>query len=433
MPDEASEPNKPQNDTPSGNSLDKLKQFFTMGGDKNKWTKALIISGVVVLIMGLGATAAWGTAIAFWIRSIGDPNGNSAQACFDKTFSDNWAITGPDPSKAVRSETRKFYVTSYCPPETGSDFTEGGQTTESGIHVGLGSVSVPPLSNRSNPVITGSTPDYPRGTAFEIPGYGTGWAMDHGCAIQKAGVENTCVTDHNKYPPTPNDHLDIFVGNGQSACAKWPTQTALEVKVSWFDQRDYPQANPAKYLKAVKTDSTYGGSGTCPSKNNLGPLVMYQPNMYTAAQIDNYLKTKAPTSPLNGKGNIFVSAGQKYGVNPGFVLGIANAETSLGMQNLVSTSPLYGTNNIGGLRKNNAFIRYSSYDEGIDSATANVAAPIYKHLDGTIREFRLKWCGYETENEKSGIKLSDGSVITYACGNGASNWIDEVTSVMKAL
>jgi len=169
-------------------------------------------------------------------------------------------LQGPDISKAVRVETRKFYITAYCPPETGYDPIEGGQMSSAGIPLAMGAVAVPPF-NRSNPNIFGNTPDYPWGTTFEIPGYGRGIAVDHGCAIQKAGVPGTCKTEKwNK--PTPYDHLDIFVGWGQEACKKWQTKS-IDVKVYWFDPKVYNPKTPSKYIKRIcrPSDATFISGG----------------------------------------------------------------------------------------------------------------------------------------------------------------------------
>jgi len=253
--------------TPKGFDLKNLAKNLAggmIGGDKKKWTKVAIVSALVIIFMGLASTMAWGMALWALVNSIGEPNGTSAQGCFDSQFTDDWVISGPDPSNAIKTETRTVYATAYCPPETGYDQTEGGQTTASGIHVGLGSIAVPKLDHR--PPINGDTSDYPWGTAFEIPGYGTGWAMDVGCAIQKAGAPAITCADGNRYPSTPHDHIDIFVGNGQDACKKWPTRTALEVKIYWFDQSEFPHSNPSRYLKATKTDTTFGSSNVCPSE-----------------------------------------------------------------------------------------------------------------------------------------------------------------------
>ena len=48
----------------SSNFLDKAKNFITLGGDKKKWTRVLIISAIVIAIMGIASLMIWG--IALW-------------------------------------------------------------------------------------------------------------------------------------------------------------------------------------------------------------------------------------------------------------------------------------------------------------------------------------------------------------------------------
>lgn len=116
MPDETQQPestsdaaseSSPQS---SGNFADKAKDFFTMGGDKKKWTKALIISAFVVIFMGLGSTAAWGTALAFFVRSIGEPNGNYSGANGECYMPDQYWT---DPSAELTVDIIKKRVESY--------------------------------------------------------------------------------------------------------------------------------------------------------------------------------------------------------------------------------------------------------------------------------------------------------------------------------
>jgi hypothetical protein len=180
-------------------------------------------------------------------------------------------------------------------------------------------------------------------------------------------------------------------------------------------------------------DPAGASSGDCANRTSVG-----NSSAFTAEQINSYLKKYSPKSPLNGMGEAFVSAGKKYGVNPGFLLGMTNAESSLGLQCISGSPPapqgLGGSHNAFGLTKSGqgTFITYGSYQEGIEAAAKNLGSSTYKNLNGTIKEIRLKWCGYE-ENEGTGIKLSDGSVITYACQNGKSNWEAEVLAVMNKL
>ncbi|PIT97413.1 hypothetical protein COT77_01510, partial [Candidatus Berkelbacteria bacterium CG10_big_fil_rev_8_21_14_0_10_41_12] len=184
-----------------------------------------------------------------------------------------------------------------------------------------------------------------------------------------------------------------------------------------------------KWLNDSIRENCFGISVSGDRKN------IYNPNAFTADQIDAYIKKTQPRSPLNGKGVAFVNAGLKYGVNPGFLLGMANAESSLGMQCLSGTL-LVGTNNAFGLTDGSgqtSFRRFSSYEDGILAAASNASSSGYKSLNGTVAEFGLRWCGYETESSGPGVKLSNGTVINYDCKNGKSNWAQEVGSVIDAM
>jgi len=178
-------------------------------------------------------------------------------------------IEGPninDTAEIARHEKRTFYVTAYCPPATGYDRIEGGQTTASGINVGMGAVAVPPFS-RPNPNINGDSPDYPWGTTFIIEGYGTGVALDHGCAIQKANVAATCKSGN--WGKTPHDHIDLFVGNGKEACANWERShpdNKMEIDVYWFKQSSMSKY----YYKKVKSFT----KRTCTSLANAGSSIV---------------------------------------------------------------------------------------------------------------------------------------------------------------
>lgn len=158
---------------------------------------------------------------------------------------------------------------------------------------------------------------------------------------------------------------------------------------------------------------------------------IWNANAATAEEINNYLKTNFPRSPLIGKENTYVEAGKEYGVNPAFMLGIANAETSMGLQNLQPGNGLYGTNNPCGYSCTPCK-RFSSWEEGIRACTKNAGTEMYKRLTG-IKEFRLRWCGYERDlGESPPVILSDGDQITYECKNGNSKWEEEVSVIMNA-
>jgi len=84
----------------SSSFVDKAKDFFTMGGDKKKWTKALIVTAFVIVFMGMGNAAVWGAAISFYIKSIGEPNGGNLGG-----VGDNFVVI----------KTMDVYVTMYSP------------------------------------------------------------------------------------------------------------------------------------------------------------------------------------------------------------------------------------------------------------------------------------------------------------------------------
>ncbi|MCX6810240.1 MAG: CHAP domain-containing protein [Candidatus Berkelbacteria bacterium] len=64
----------------SGSFADKAKQFFTMGGDKEKWKKAIIAGIIAAVVCGLLVFAFWGMAIWAMAYFRGEPNGNSFTA-----------------------------------------------------------------------------------------------------------------------------------------------------------------------------------------------------------------------------------------------------------------------------------------------------------------------------------------------------------------
>ncbi|MDD5551560.1 MAG: glucosaminidase domain-containing protein [Candidatus Pacebacteria bacterium] len=195
--------------------------------------------------------------------------------------------------------------------------------------------------------------------------------------------------------------------------------------------KEYVYEGPSLKEMVEEYMSKYYPSSGSPSSSSGNSSDIWDTNAATTEEIENYLKTNFPKSPLIGKGNVYVETGKEYGVNPTFMLGIANAETSMGLQNLQSGNGLYGTNNPCGI----ACLpckRYGSWEEGIRACTKNAGTEMYKRLTG-IKEFRLRWCGYERDlGENPPVTLSDGGQITYECKNGNSKWEEEVGVIMNA-
>ncbi len=92
-----------------------------------------------------------------------------------------------------------------------------GESTASGIRPEWGSLAAPK--------------SYKFGTVIDLPGYGRGVVLDRGCAIQKAGVPDTCsfVNVVTKY-----DHLDLFVGEGDEGREKMKSWNGKELKGTMY-------------------------------------------------------------------------------------------------------------------------------------------------------------------------------------------------------
>lgn len=175
-----------------------------------------------------------------------------------------------------------------------------------------------------------------------------------------------------------------------------------------------------KWLNEIIREKCFG-LATSGDKSDL-----YNPDAFSADQINQFLAKKYPKSPLQNMGQVFVDAGKNSKVNPAFLLGMANAETSLGSGSSVGNYNLF---NIGGTTSPR---NYGNFADAIKDGAKLAGSSSYSGLKD-IREIRLKWCGYENESESSGIKISDGSVIDYVCANGNSKWEDEVKAIMDQL
>ena len=100
---------------------------------------------------------------------------------------------------------------------------------------------------------------------------------------------------------------------------------------------------------------------------------------FSTSQINSYLACYG--SPMNGMGSSFVTYGQKYNVDPRFMVAIAGAETSFGRNLCTSYNPF------------NWFFNkwcnspYSSWDSAINSVTAGVGNNYLQKGQTTISSF----------------------------------------------
>ena len=114
----------------SSNFLDKAKNFITLGGDKKKWTRVLIISAIVIAIMGIASLMIWGIALWALARATAEPNSNdtcisgSPQPTTDKITIDGKDYTIPD-SGSGKISAEDHLVTTGDPKKNPSSTSDG--------------------------------------------------------------------------------------------------------------------------------------------------------------------------------------------------------------------------------------------------------------------------------------------------------------------
>lgn len=115
----------------------------------------------------------------------------------------------------------------------------------------------------------------------------------------------------------------------------------------------------------------------------------------TGAQLDAWMQSKNPGSPLVGMGDVFVREGEKNGIDPRALVAIARAESSLG------SDP-------GARARNNAFgwgphQTFGSWEDNI----ATVAAGLRKgYLDDglvTLAQIQRRYCPVGAANDPTNL------------------------------
>jgi len=126
--------------------------------------------------------------------------------------------------------------------------------------------------------------------------------------------------------------------------------------------------------------------------------------MSLAPQIDNYLAGRG--SPMAGRGQSFVRAGRKYGVDPRLLVGIATIESGAGQHQRLQNNPFNW-----GVHRGQT---YESYDDAINDVARGLRR---NYLDSGL-----------TTPQQIVSKYAPGSD-----GNDEGNWASVVSGVMAKL
>ncbi|WP_188390136.1 N-acetylglucosaminidase, partial [Priestia taiwanensis] len=229
-------------------------------------------------------------------------------------------------------------------PEPQPEVTKKAGTTTSNLNMR-------DTNSTSGKIITTLKP----GTSVEIIGENSGWYQ-----VKAAGqtgwvsAKYVNVTDSQKPDPKPEvttkmgkttSNVNMRDTNSTSGkiLATLPSGTILKVldeKNGWY----YVEANglrgfvSAQYVKVNADGETPEASITYATAD------LRKPSNVTAAEIDRYIQSMHPNSPMIGLGKYFISAQQEFGVNALYLAAHAILETGYGKSEIS-----YRKNNLFGL------------------------------------------------------------------------------------
>ena len=147
-----------------------------------------------------------------------------------------------------------------------------------------------------------------------------------------------------------------------------------------------------------------------------------------ATAIDNYIKTSSANSPLAGLGTEFVAAGQQYGINPAYVVAIAQKESSFGVAIPPNSFNAWGREAAAGQPASGKWYQYASWPAAVDGQTSFMNDRYLSQGLVTIDQITPTYAppsendtaGYEVQIQQyidSIINLAGSAV---SCGGGGS-------------
>ncbi|WP_336770157.1 N-acetylglucosaminidase [Bacillus bombysepticus] len=100
-------------------------------------------------------------------------------------------------------------------------------------------------------------------------------------------------------------------------------------------------------------------------------------SVYTASELDNYIRSQSPDSPLIGTGKDFVAVGKKYGVNPLYLLAHAIHESNWGKSKIAQDKHnLFGLGAVDSDPYNSA-TNFASFQDCIEKLVTEWLLPGY--------------------------------------------------------
>jgi hypothetical protein len=160
-------------------------------------------------------------------------------------------------------------------------------------------------------------------------------------------------------------------------------------RAGWAEIGYAPGGSPGRFGQPTPFGSTAPVAATPTSATSSG---------ITAEQINRYLSRQG--SPLAGLGNVFVSAGKRYGVDPALLVAISGAESSLGKNDFRPNNP-FGY--MGG--------GFSTLGQGINT----VAGDLGRNYDlSTLASIQSRYAPIGAGNDPSGLNANwQGNVGRY--------------------